>query len=96
LSERRRLFQDLVHLLTRIKTQAALLLLQPLLPRAAVNQYFGRRLAPVIDYFVEVGSREDRREGTRQAAPAVSTRPPGRLWSARHPAAPSRLSRGDL
>jgi hypothetical protein len=69
LSERRRLFQDLVHLLTRIKTQAALLLLQPLLPRAAVNQYFGRRLAPVIDYFVEVGSREDRREGTPARQP---------------------------
>ena len=58
-SERRRLFQDLVGLLARIKTQSALLLLQPLLPRAAANQHFGRLLAPVIDYFVEVESRED-------------------------------------
>ena len=60
LGERRRLFQDLVSLLARIKTQSALLLLQPLLPRAANNQHFGRLLAPVIDYFVEVESREGR------------------------------------
>jgi len=53
-SERRRLFQDLVGLLTRIKAQSALLLLQPLLPRAAANQHFGRLLAPVIDYLVHV------------------------------------------
>jgi hypothetical protein len=71
LSERRRLFRDLVHHLRRIKTQAALLLLQPRLPRAAANQHFGRRLAPVIDYLVEVASRQDRQAGTRQAAPAV-------------------------
>ena len=56
LSERRRLFQDLVRLLARIKTGSALLLLQPRLPRAAANQHFGRLLAPVIDYFVEVES----------------------------------------
>jgi hypothetical protein len=63
--ERRRLFQDLVHLLTRIKSQSALLLLQPLLPKAAANQHFGRLLAPVMDYFVEAGSREGRRPATR-------------------------------
>ena len=85
LSERRRLFQDLVRLLTRIKTQAALLLLQPLLPRAAANRHFGRLLAPVIDYFMEVESREERREGTRRPAPGGY-----------NSAAPSRLSRGDL
>ena len=87
LPERRRLFRDLVRLLTRIKTQAALLLLQPRLPRAAANQHFGRRLAPVIDYFVEVGSREDRREGTRRTAPAVVGRasPCGAGVPARHP-----------
>jgi hypothetical protein len=70
--ERRRLFQDLVSLLARIKTQSALLLLQPLLPRAAANRHFGRRLAPVVDYFVEVGSREGRSPATRRAVPAVS------------------------
>jgi len=63
LPERRRLFRDLVSLLARIKAQSALLLLQPLLPRAAANRRFGRRLAPVVDYFVEVGSP--------RAAPAV-------------------------
>jgi hypothetical protein len=70
--ERRRLFQDLVSLLARIKTQSALLLLQPLLPRAAANRHFGRRLAPVVDYFVEVGSREGRSQATRRETPAVS------------------------
>ena len=41
LSERRRLFRDLVGLLAPIKTQSALLLLQPLLPRAAANHASG-------------------------------------------------------
>ena len=84
LPERRRLFQDLVRHLTRIKTQAALLLLQPRLPRAAANQHFGRRLAPVIDYFVEVEGREDRNEATRRTAPAVPALPPDKLWRDRH------------
>ena len=96
LSERRRLFQDLVSLLARIKTQSALLLLQPLLPRAAANQHFGRLLAPVIDYFVEVESREDQSEATRRAAPVVSALPPGNLWGGRDHAVPSRPQRGDL
>jgi hypothetical protein len=81
LPERRRLFQDLVRHLVRIKAQAALLLLQPRLPRAAVNQHFGRRLAPVIDYFVEVGDR--------QAAPAVPALLSRQLGHHRHHA-PSR------
>ena len=96
LSERRRLFRDLVRLLTRIKTQSAVLLLQPLLPRAAANQHFGRLLAPVIDYFVEVGSREDHRHATRRATPAVSARPPDQLWGERHDAAPCQPQKGDL
>ncbi|MFI5330611.1 MAG: hypothetical protein ACHQ2F_06180, partial [Desulfobaccales bacterium] len=57
LAERRRLFRDLTNLLGRIKSQAALLLLQPLMPRGAANRHFGKLLAPIIDYFVEVGSR---------------------------------------
>jgi hypothetical protein len=65
LRERRRLFQDLVTHLSRIKGQSALLLLQPRLPQAAHNQHFGRLLAPVIDYFVEVEPQEDQR-GTRR------------------------------
>ena len=71
LSERRRLFRDLVTHLSRIKTQSALLLLQPLLPLAASNQHFGRLLTPVIDYVVEVGNQE----GQHEAAPAVVGRP---------------------
>ena len=97
LSERRRLFQDLVSLLARIKTQSALLLLlQPLLPRAANNQHFGRLLAPVMDYFVEVESREGHRGATRRATPVVPALPPGRLWGGDAHAAPSRVQKGDL
>ncbi len=96
LAERRRLFRDLTRLLAGLKSQATLLLLQPLLPRAAANQHFGRLLAPVIDYFVEVGNREDQSEATRRAAPAVSAFPAGKLGSARHHPAPFRPTRGDL
>ena len=57
LSERRRLFQDLTRLLGEIKSQAALLLLQPLMPKEANNRHFGKLLAPLMDYFIEVGSQ---------------------------------------
>lgn len=88
LAERRRLFQEMVRLLTALKTQAPLLLLQPLMPKEAANQHFGRLLTPLIDYFVEVGSRvED---------PAVSAPSPGKLRSERGHPAPSRLQRRDL
>ena len=96
LGERRRLFQDLVRRLARIKTQSALLLLQPLLPGSAANRHFGRLLAPVMDYFVEMGSREGRRGDTPRATPAVPVRPPGNLGSGRDHAACSRPQRGDL
>jgi len=65
LTERRRLFQDLTNLLGRIKSQAALLLLQPLMPKEAANRHFGKMLAPMIDYFVEVENRVE-----NQTAPA--------------------------
>jgi hypothetical protein len=74
LSERRRLFQDLLQLLAWIKTQSALLLLQPLLPGAPNNHGFGRLLTPVIDYFVEVETREGRNKTTRRTAPPVVER----------------------
>jgi hypothetical protein len=84
LAERRRLFQDLVTHLGRIKTQSALLLLQPRLPRAASNQRFGRLLAPAIDYFVEVRNQEDVSEATRRTGPAIAVLPPDSLASTRH------------
>jgi hypothetical protein len=93
LSERRRLFQDLVQHLTRIKTQSALLLLQPRLPRAANNQHFGRLLAPVIDYFVEVGNQADVNAATRRTMPAVAVLPADTPESTRH--APFQPPRGD-
>ena len=96
LSERRRLFQDLVRLLARIKSQSALLLLQPRLPRAAANRRFGRLLAPVMDYFVEMESREDRSGAIRRATPAASARPSDKLWGERHNAASYRPQKGDL
>ena len=70
LAERRRLFRDLTQLLGRIKSQAALLLLQPLMPREAANRHFGKLLAPMIDYFVEVGSTDGRPRANS------ATRPP--------------------
>ncbi len=90
LGERRRLFQDLVSLLARIKTGSALLLLQPLLPRAASNRHFGRLLAPVMDYFVEVEAPRAGPSASPPATPAVSGRPPGTLGGGPHHAAPSR------
>ena len=94
LGERRLLCQDLVQHLTRIKTQSALLLLQPRLPRAANNQHFGRLLAPVIDYFVEVGNQADVSAAASRTMPAVAVLPPDTLGSARH-ATPFQPPRGD-
>jgi hypothetical protein len=93
LRERRRLFQDLVGLLAPIKTRSALLLLQPLLPRAAANQRFGRLLAPVLDYFVKVESPEDQPQAARAITPAI---PAGKSGGGCDYAAPSRPQRGDL
>ena len=71
LAERRRLFRDLTNLLGRIKSQAALLLLQPLMSREASNRHFGKLLAPIIDYLVEVGNLvEGHGEETRRSHPA--------------------------
>ncbi len=71
LPERRRLFQDLTQRLGLIKSEAALLLLQPLMPKEADNRHFGRLLAPLIDYFIEVESREDNPgAGSHRTAPA--------------------------
>jgi len=52
-----------------------------------------RLLAPVIDYFVEVESREGHCEAPRRASPAL---PAGRLWDGGAHAAPSRVQKGDL
>lgn len=71
LAERRRLFRDLTRLLGLIKSQAALLLLQPLMPKEAANRHFGRLLAPLLDYLVEVGSQPEGREALRHPAPAA-------------------------
>jgi hypothetical protein len=64
LAERRRLFQDLTRRLAAIKSRAALLLLQPLLPKAATNRHFGRLLAPVMDVWVEVFGGRARERGS--------------------------------
>lgn len=78
LAERLRLFRELVHLLTAVKTRAPLLLLQPPLPRGAANRHFGKLLAPLMDYLVEVGNREEvRGEGTRRLAFGTQAPPPG-------------------
>ena len=71
LPERRRLFQELTQLLGRIKSQAALLLLQPLLPKEANNRHFGKLLAPLLDYFVEMESPAAGRGESRRLPPVT-------------------------
>ena len=83
LQERRRLFQEMVDILTVIKTRAPILLLQPLLPQAATNRHFGRMLTPLADVVGEFERREKLRKG-----PARADQPPG-------PYLP-RLTRGEL
>ncbi len=70
LPERRRLFADLTRRLADLKSRAALLLLQPLLPKGATNRHFGRLLAHTVDYLVEVESREEGGEASRRRAPS--------------------------
>jgi len=82
LQERRRLFQELVDTLSLIKTRAPLLLLQPLLPRAATNRHFGRMLTTLVDVRGNFGAhpaREDRPLGPYPARP-----PRGDLQSGRN------------
>ena len=74
LPERRRLFQELTQLLGRIKSQAALLLLQPLLPKEANNRHFGKLLAPLLDYFVEMGSSVAGRGESHRLLPLRTTK----------------------
>ena len=69
LSERRRLCREMARLLAEMKTRAALLLLQPRLPRGAANRGFGRVLAPAMDYLIALGTRE---KGWRNKLTAVS------------------------
>ncbi len=92
LAERRRLFRSLMDGLARIKQQAALWFLQPTLPPQVANQHFGRLLAPVMDYFVELENPEAR----PGASPPVSPRLPGNLGGGPHHAAPSRPQKGEL
>jgi hypothetical protein len=61
LGERRRLFRELVDILAAVKTRSPLLLLQPLLPKEAPNRQFGKLLAPVLDYLVQVRRDVDAR-----------------------------------
>lgn len=82
LAERRRLFRELAACLAALKRQAVLLLLQPRLPRAAANRHFGRLLAPVVDYFVEVGDAPEAPPGL--SAPLRILGKPGSLRPAGH------------
>ncbi len=55
LKERRRLFQEMVDILTMIKSRAPILLLQPLLPQGATNRHFGRVLMAMVDVMGNFG-----------------------------------------
>jgi hypothetical protein len=65
LAERRRLFTNMVDILAACKAKAPLLLLQPPIPKGAVNRRFGQLLAPLLDYLVRVTNEEDKRKGSR-------------------------------
>jgi hypothetical protein len=44
----------MVDILAAYKARAPLLLLQPPLPRGAINRHFGKLLAPLLDSLVRV------------------------------------------
>jgi hypothetical protein len=64
LAERRRLFGHMVDTLTAYKARAPLLLLQPPLPRGAVNRHFGRLMTPLLDSLVKMENHQENRIGT--------------------------------
>jgi hypothetical protein len=64
LAERRRLFGHMVDTLTAYKSRAPLLLLQPPLPRGAVNRHFGRLMTPLLDSLVKMENHQENRIGT--------------------------------
>jgi hypothetical protein len=65
LAERRRLFTNMVDILAVYKAKAPLLLLQPPLPRGAINRRFGELLSPLLDYLVRLKNGDDRGKGNR-------------------------------
>jgi hypothetical protein len=66
LAERRRLFTNMVDILATYKALSPLLLLQPPLPRGAVNRCFGELLAPLLDYRVRLQNEDDRSKGNQR------------------------------
>ena len=59
LAERRRLFTNMVDILSTCKNRAPLLLLQPPRPRGAANRRFGELLTPMLDYLVRLQNEDD-------------------------------------
>ena len=59
LAERRRLFTNMVDILSTCKIRAPLLLLQPPRPRGAANRRFGELLTPMLDYLVRLTNEGD-------------------------------------
>jgi hypothetical protein len=82
LKERRRLFQEMVDTLTALKTRAPILLLQPLLPRAATNRHFGRMLTTLVDVRGNFGAAPTREDQALGPYPSRLTR--GDLQSGRN------------
>ena len=79
LAERRRLFTNMVDILSTCKNRAPLLLLQPPRPRGAANRRFGELLTPMLDYLVRLTKRG--RRGKDQSAREAGRQPasPGYL-----------------
>ena len=72
LSERRRLFTNMVEILSTCKNRAPLLLLQPPRPRGAANRRFGDLLTPMLDYLVRLTNEDDGEKINRHGRRAAS------------------------
>jgi hypothetical protein len=72
----------MVDTLSVIKIRAPILLLQPLLPRAATNRHFGRMLTALVDVRGNFGAKQGREDQPMDPSPARLTR--GDLQSGRN------------
>lgn len=88
LAERRRLFGNMVEMLTAYKARSPLLLLQPPLPRGAVNRGFGRLLAPVLDSLVKMDNHRENRIGTAGGKRLSAAMPSPPRLAGVHPKSP--------
>jgi hypothetical protein len=97
LAERQRLFGNMIDILMSYKTRAPLLLLQPPLPRGAVNRGFGRLMTPLLDSLVKMDHHQENRTGTPGGEVSTGVSPSrSHLRGERCPFEPGRPQTGGL